>query len=152
MNVLIVEDRGAVAYPLKDELESAGYGVLLAPNISRARHYWQNRKIDCLIVDLNMDPEGLDPSQIVETMGGVLTGWVWLRDDVYSVCESMRERTVILSGYLEDLRSAVEPTDLAGIRLVPKRSHDLVQQDIMGLVSEIARRTSHKDSYRPPAP
>lgn len=121
MNILFLEDRGSVSFPLVDELRGQRHEVFDAGSVRDARSYWEDKKIDCLIVDLNMDPAGLTDEQANQTHGGLLTGWIWLRDYVFNVRQDMRQRTIIYTDYMEQLRANVPPSDLAGLRLVSKR-------------------------------
>ncbi len=122
MNILLLEDKGVVAYPLKEWLEEDDHKVFLAPNISRAKTYWhtEKRRLGCIIADLNMDPEGLKPDEKKETRDGLLTGWIWLRNYVFAEDEEMRRRTIILTAYMNELMEAISDNQLEGIVLVEK--------------------------------
>ena len=87
MNVLLVEDQGAAAYYIVKWLEEEGHVVLMASNLNVAQDYWDNRsevQIHCIILDLNMSPDGLTNKQKQRSEGGLLSGWVWLHDCVLS--------------------------------------------------------------------
>ncbi len=122
MRVLFLEDRGDVAKHLKETLEERGHEVLRALEVSDAQSYWEDKQpIECLIVDLNMDPAGLPEGMEKETKGGLLTGWIWLRESVFKERPKMKPRTIIYTDYLGQLRELVTPEELEGIYLVQKR-------------------------------
>ncbi len=135
MNVLLVEDRGTVAYPLVEALEERGHTVFLAPNITRAKYYCEKKKVDCIIVDLNMDPEGLSRAEMNETKGGVLTGWVWLKTCVLAERPFMTEQTIILTAYERELRAEVDPAELGRIPILSKRP--LLQTPVAKIVEHV---------------
>lgn len=146
MNILLLEDRGVVAYPLKESLEKNNHTVFLAPNISRAKAYWREKKADCIIADLNMPPDGLDEGEAEQTAGGLLTGWIWLRNYVFAEEESMKKRTIILTAYMKELTDIVGDEELEGIALVGKNPlADTDTGSILHHVEEIAKKLEDKD-------
>jgi len=70
-----------------------------------------------------MSPEGLADEELDQTNGGVLTGWIWLRNHVFPECEEMKSKTIIYTEYLERLRDATAGNKeiLNQIILIPKR-------------------------------
>jgi CheY-like chemotaxis protein len=128
MNILFVEDRGSVSFYWKEMLESEGYTVYDAGNISQAIFYFREKQVDCLIIDLNLNPEGLKPEEIEGTHDGLLSGWIWLREYVYKEKRELKERTVILTEYMQQLHQHVSDEELVGIRLVEKGSIDPARQ------------------------
>lgn len=138
MNVLILEDRGSVAENLKNSLELEGCKVFNAPNVWAATEIWDENRIDCIILDLNMSPEGMTEEQIEETELGLLTGWIWLRDHVLKSHPDMKERTIIYSEYthfLEDLKRADKM--LQKITAIAKREEDGARK-LLARVNEIS--------------
>ena len=91
MNILILEDRGSVSSYLEDALINEGHTIFSAFNFNDAQSYWEEKQneIDCIIADLNMPPDGLKPEEIKNTKGGLLTGWVWLSNYVFTDNEEM---------------------------------------------------------------
>jgi CheY-like chemotaxis protein len=143
MNILLVEDRGAVAYYLRDALEGAGHQVFLAPNISRAKEYWDKGGIDCIVLDLNMSPDGLTEAEVRDTLGGVLTGWIWLKNYVLAKDSSMKSRTIILTAYLPRLKEKLRAEGSEGLLdqliVMPKhRSGQADGGDIMAYITRIS--------------
>ncbi len=122
MKILLVEDLGSVSEYLVEALREQGHEVLEAGDIDDARSFWEDEgeTIDCLIVDLNMDPAGLDDTEIEATRGGLLTGWVWLTRHVFADDPDMRRRTIIYTDYLGKLEEHVKEADLAKVFRVAK--------------------------------
>jgi CheY-like chemotaxis protein len=139
MNILLLEDRGSVSFYLKEALTKEGHVVLDAMGINDAQSYWGAEKIDCLIVDLNMSPDGLKPDETQQTKDGLLTGWFWLRNYVYKPSPAMKQRTIILSEYINALCECVPAEELKGIRLVPKKGSTSPAEQLLDHVKCIAR-------------
>jgi len=151
MNILLLEDKGVVAYPLKESLERDNHKVFLAPNISRAKAYWRTEKerLDCIIVDLNMDPEGLKPEEKEQTANGLLTGWIWLRYYVLAENELMKRRSIILTAYMKELMDIVGEEELKGIALVEKNPlADGAPGSVLHWIGKIATDLEGKDSEK----
>ena len=125
MNILVLEDRGSVSkYMVETLQDNEEHKVFEAWGVYDATTYWEDEDIQCLVVDVNLDPEGLDDNVIASTLGGLLTGWIWLKTCVFSKRPSMRERTIIYTDYVQQLMTNVDPEELAGILVVPKRGVD----------------------------
>ncbi len=140
MNILLLEDRGSASYYLKEALEGEGHVVLEAYNPNDALDHWGNREktpIHCMIIDLNVPPEGLTAAQRKESCAGLLTGWIWLRDHVFPDDNDMRRRVILYSVYLQDLRKHVSADDLIGLRLVSKREPCGVTKQLLNHVRDI---------------
>ncbi len=120
MTILLLEDRGSVSFGLQRLLEEDSHIIFNAFNINDAISYWEDAAIECLIVDLNISPDGLKLGEIEETLGGLLTGWIWLREYVYTKKEEFKSRTIIYSNYLSDLEGNVHEDELKGLHLIPK--------------------------------
>ena len=110
MNVLLLEDRGAAAFFVEQWLRQNGHNVLSAFNPNDAHSHWSKREevpIHCIILDLNLPTDGLSDSQRERTVGGLLSGWVWLHDVALADAAEMRQRTIIYSDYIPTLRQNV---------------------------------------------
>ena len=149
MRILHLEDRGSVSHYVKELLEEdERHEVRMAFSISDAQSFWKPQAsqqdprgigtIDCIIADLNLNPQGLKEEERAETRGGLLTGWIWLRSYVFSEQPQMRKRTVIYSEYVADLRSHVLPADLRDIRIIGKRGASSPLRMLRDAVREIA--------------
>jgi CheY-like chemotaxis protein len=138
MNVLLLEDTGAVAYPLRDKLETENHTVYVAQNIPKAKAYLRKEEIHCIIVDMNMPPEGLKDDEKKQTRCGIFSGWVWLQNYVFPENESMKKNTIILTAYAEELREHVGSDELSDIIIIEKgytieHNTDLLLQSIRNI-------------------
>jgi CheY-like chemotaxis protein len=148
MNILIIEDRGSVKVYLVEELQDAGHTVLDAYNANDAQSYWNERAtrpIHCIILDLNMPPDGLSEEGRRRSELGLLSGWVWLSERVLRDHPDMRRRVIILSDYLEDFRKLVHNDEYAGIRLVAKRGAVSPIEQVIQHLDEIGRAEGAKE-------
>lgn len=142
MNILLLEDRGSVAYPLREDLEQNGCTVFLAQNISRAKSYWEQEQIDCIIADLNMDPRGLSETEKEQTERGLFSGWVWLKNYVFNKNENMKKKTIILTAYVREFKEKLKNegltfSDLGIHRVIPK--NPLAAESILEHVRNMKR-------------
>lgn len=123
MRILILEDRGDSVKYLVEYLRQKDNEVYDAVTIIQAKHYWSERKekpIDCIILDLNMSSSGLSAGQKKDTVGGLLSGWIWVRDSILSEQPSFRDRIIIYSDYVEDFERHVSSADRRGIKILQK--------------------------------
>lgn len=138
MNVLVLEDRGSVSFYMEEALRHVGHQVCSASSVPDAQSYWDPAIIDCIIVDSNMSPDGLTEQEMGETKGGLLTGWIWLRNYVFKDNEDMRQRTIIYTDYLERIEEAVAPGELDGLSLLPKKGSTSPAQQLLKEVKRVA--------------
>jgi CheY-like chemotaxis protein len=140
MNILLLEDRGSVTYYLSEALEKKGHTVHEAYNINDAKSLWEDNKesINCIIADLNMETDGLLPGKKEKTMGGVISGWIWL-EDFLEENSQMKSRVIVYSAYLKYLylyfneNKIKKEVDYKGIIFIDK--HD----DVLDSVSELLK-------------
>jgi len=133
VNILLFDDRES---GLRAWLESRGHIIEEAINISQASDRWDARQawpIDCIIMDLNMDPHGLSGAEKDQTRKGLLTGWIWLRDHVLTLDPKMRQRVVIYSAYLSAFRDYVPSSEREGLELIHK-FQPLVPDELMARI------------------
>ena len=136
--ILILEDQGGILFPLGERLEKEGFEPILAGDIFTANQALEDFRPHALIVDLNMDPAGLDSSLYRETLDGQLTGWIWLRQ--YPACI---EKAVIYSAYLATLVAQLSQEDMAvfrNIRQISKRQEGHVDA-VIAAIKEITQGT-----------
>lgn len=140
MNVLVLEDRGSVVFYMVEAIAAEGHAVLHAYGVNDAQSHIESEvMIDCIVADLNMSPDGLSEEEMARTEYGLLTGWVWLEEYVFSVHESMRTRTIIYSEYLSDLRQHIDAERLAGVTLVDKRGSISSAEVVLNRIRAISR-------------
>ena len=110
-----------------------------------------SEQIDCIIADLNMKPEGLEENQIAQTMAGLLTGWIWLRDYVFKDIPSMKEKTIIYTDYKDHLLAKVKSNELKGIKVISKKgggSKIIVKAEVPGESKEEAAKKEEELALR----
>jgi CheY-like chemotaxis protein len=139
MKILIVEDRGIIILNMTETLMEGGHFVTEAMKISDAINHYEIGKYDCLIVDLNMDNEGLSKEQRLETEAGKLTGWIWLKYHVYNVDLKMRQRTIIYSEYIPALTKYCRTNNetLEDIYVVAKKGSSSPASKLINYVNAI---------------
>jgi hypothetical protein len=78
--------------------------------IDQAKEYFSENmdEIKCIITDLNMSDEWLEGYES-KTEGGMLSGWVWLKEFVYTEKPDMP--TVIYSGYISFLEDTLRKNE-----------------------------------------
>jgi CheY-like chemotaxis protein len=139
MNILVLEDRGSVSFYLEDALRRKGHRVFSAFSVADAQSYWDSERIDCIIADSNMNPDGLTQDEIDETEHGLLTGWTWLRNHVFAERKDMMERTIFYTDYLERVVQAIPPAELGGVHLLPKKGSASPAEQLLGIVEAMAQ-------------
>ena len=144
MRILFLEDRGSVSEPITGKLKQDGYDVISAYDINDAQSVWENRgkrPIDCLIIDLNMPADGLSDHEKEDTKGGLLTGWIWLREHVFKDDADMKAKTVIFSEYLNVFRMHVPESEYEGVVTIPKSAAYSPVEKLLKCVRSICART-----------
>ena len=140
MKILLVEDSGSVAYPLTEYLEGEGHKVLVADNCAMSQDFWDEGGIDCLIVDLNMEPNGLNSEEIKKTRGGLFTGWEWLSNYVFPKNEAMRKKTIILTAYDKEFKEIIPSGARTGVKVISKKTgQGNVYEEILSFVKAIGK-------------
>jgi len=116
--------------------------VLYAQDVNDAQHYWSSARdvpIDAMIIDINMQSNGLTDDQKKESRGGLLTGWLWLRDSVLRIEPEIRQRCIIYSDYLSDFVEHVTEEQYAGISLISKKESPSGARQVLRRLREMAR-------------
>jgi hypothetical protein len=124
---------------MKENLLEKGHTLFDSFSIMDAQSYWEDEQIDCLLVDLNLSPEGLTDDEIEKTENGLLTGWIWLKEYVLKKNPGMKNKIIIYSDYLPQLAAKVNEEELRGIARIPKRGSESPVQAILDGVDRIAR-------------
>lgn len=135
MNILLVEDRGGVFINMIPMLEECGHKVLHAQELYSANAILREATIDCLILDLNVPPDGLDGELLDEALSCGLAGWVWFKDVFLKALPQMKERTLFYTDYRDLLERAATATQLAGITVLTKKSG---QSEVKSYVAGLA--------------
>jgi hypothetical protein len=147
MKILMLEDRGSVSYYMEKALKKNGHAVFSTSTISEAQDFLEDEdQIDCIIVDLNMSPEGLEGNEIEKTDYGLLTGWVWLTERIFKnkKYEGIKGSTIIYSDYVDFLKLNVQEDLLKGIHLIPKSGNLIGANEVLDCVKEISDRLGKK--------
>ena len=122
MNILLLEDNGSVFSFLIEKLEKHGHKIELATKVSRAMDLMEkfDNKFDCLIVDLHVNPIGLDIENIDKNEN--IWGWRWLEKYVFPKDEKWKKKTIIYSGYTQKLYLKVDKRDYEDVFIIKKNS------------------------------
>lgn len=123
--ILLIEDDGALARDLIKDLTDRKYEVKHANNYRAVFDRWiENKgKFDCIILDLNIKPDGMDEENYSKyfPIHGIL-----ILDEIckeLSPDESIKiwEKTIIYSAYIENLRNKKRDfTYFNLLNLIPK--------------------------------
>ncbi len=142
MNIIFLEDRGTVSYYLSKNLESSGHTVFEAFSVPDARTYWEDEDIHCIIVDLNLSPDGLTEEERARTREGLLSGWIWVKEYVLREKPEMRDRIIIYSEYLSQLKTLDTDEDFKEIKKIGKQGSESPVQELLDAVELISQKTS----------
>jgi hypothetical protein len=85
-----------------------------------------------------MVPDSLNEVEVRQTRNGLLTGWIWLQDYVFALCEDMKERTVIYSDYVNRLREEISEDGLRGIHFVSKKGATSPARELLRWIERVA--------------
>jgi len=125
MNILLLEDNGTIFSFLEEELRKLGHKVELATGIARAIDLMSDKfdnEFDCLIMDLNINPIGLDDEDLEKSEYYGIWGWIWLKKFVFPNDEQWKKKTIIYSQYTQILYSTVDKKDYKGIYIIEKNN------------------------------
>jgi hypothetical protein len=131
MNILLLEDRGSRLYELKESLEDYGHTVYPCESIYRANETWNKYKndIDCAIIDLAMQPDGLKNTDDSES--GYYSGWVFLQENVFldQNKPNFIESCLILSAWVDSFKQYLIAKGKSGSigedQILSKNDHDI---------------------------
>jgi len=132
MKILVLDDTLYTLHNIARLLENNGHEVIICSSIfSMNEQYLLNKhNIDCLIVDLELNPFGLSETEISETNNGLLAGWIWLKNYVLNE-ESYEVKCIIFSAYIDELKKSLtdskEISLLNNIVLISKGEFDVVE-------------------------
>ncbi len=146
MNILWFEDRGEAKQGFIEDLKK-NHNVFEAKTVRDARSYWEESKIELIIADLLISPTGLTQDEKTLTKGGKFTGWIWLKNYVFNTSPEMKQKTIIVSRYINDLKKTFPNEDFKGISFVNKKSITLTPKltNILEIkISEIGKKRGKK--------
>jgi len=123
--ILLIEDDGYYASVLREALKE--HEVICAYSYNSAIGLWREYKgnFDCIVLDLMIDPDGLDRNQIDEfyPVHGILV--------LEKICEGkmpdeseeakiMYDKTIIHSGYTKELEKFSKFSKYNSLKIIPK--------------------------------
>lgn len=82
--------------------------LIIANNIEEANEKLNDVNKDdliCIIVDLNMNPEGLTDEQKQKTQAAVLTGWIWIYSCVWQEVDFQEKPIIFYSAFVNILKT-----------------------------------------------
>lgn len=80
-NIFVLEDEVSILNEYKDKLSEAGFNVLAFSSIEKAQQgLLTDPDISCILTDLNLVTTGLSDSEIAQSFGSILTGWIFMKN------------------------------------------------------------------------
>ena len=123
MKIMHIEDR-SIAASIGDTLKRKGYEVEWVENLADAEYYLTEdpgyAAYDALILDLNMSPIDLPPKlAAIAQKEHLFAGWLFYK---YVLTEEsrLRERTILFSGFMDELKHRISAEEYAKLRIVNK--------------------------------
>jgi CheY-like chemotaxis protein len=129
---------------MANALTELGHKVFSAYSVSDANSYLDEEKIDCIIVDLNMPTNGLSQGEVELTNDGLLTGWIWLHEYVLKEKPNMKERTIIYTEYMSELRAKISNNELEGILIISKKGPSSPALQIIDHLNDIEQKMNKR--------
>lgn len=110
--ILLVEDNGDSSYDLKSELMNCGYEIKQADSYLSACGMWKRYegKFDCIILDLNISPEGLSEEQCSSFFP--ISSLPFLLEIGWNNSLDEKIKVVIYSGYVNEFKEICEKKNL----------------------------------------
>ena len=112
--MIVLEDRGLVLDQICGILEYENINeivdIIPCSNVNEAEEAINEYMADVVIIctDLSMDPLSFPEEDCYKTEGGVLTGWVWLKNVVFSNTELENTKVIVFTDYLTSLEVYIE--------------------------------------------
>lgn len=102
--LLLIEDNGDLSYDIKSELMECGYEIKQADSYLSALGMWKRYegKFDCILLDLNINPEGLSPEE--NSSYFPLIGLPFMLKIGWNKDFDKNIKVVIYSGYINELK------------------------------------------------
>jgi CheY-like chemotaxis protein len=106
--ILLIEDDVSHTQTLLGQGQNSEYEVKKAYSYLSAKSIWEkyNKNFDCIVLDLNINPEGLETKQINEyfPICGMAFLDMILKDKSEVDTDVMLKKTIIYSGYIDTLK------------------------------------------------
>lgn len=101
--IIYLEDDANMRRHTTELLRKNGFCIEDFKRIDQVKEFFIKHmdEVECIITDLNMDDEWLE-EYIIESDGGMLSGWVWLQRFVFPIKPLIP--TIIYSGYIPYLK------------------------------------------------
>ena len=107
MDILLFEDNLYTAEMIKEDIEyyfsKKTVNIKICNTIYEANEAISENVFDYIITDLNMNPEGLDECYLDETLGAIITGWVWVKHMLLNTNYCDPSRIIFYSAFCEEL-------------------------------------------------
>jgi len=123
MNILVLEDRAMSLQSMKELLVDKHHKIYECSDIYDANKILTTLEndINCFIIDLAMDPEGLKDINLIErTENGNYTGWVWVDEIVLKRNKKLKDRIIIFSAYIGEFESYMKQYNIKDIFILSK--------------------------------
>jgi hypothetical protein len=125
--ILLIEDDSAITRDIVNKLDELGHEIKCAYSYYSAIRTWEknNGIFDCIILDLHIDPAGLDAKR---NHYFPVVGMAFFDDICDGKTEEEKkniwEKTIIYSGYIKELKSKSRGFrwPLGQLKLIPKDS------------------------------
>ena len=147
--ILLIEDNGGYASTLKENLKKQGYEVKEAYSYNSAIGLWRKYSgvFDCIILDLNIDPDGLEKNQKEEysPVHGILVLVKICDGKMPNESEESKKiwgKTIIHSAYTSNLElKLVKFAPYMSLTRIPKQEDSI--SDVIEKVNEIIINNSN---------
>ena len=124
--ILLIEDSGDVSYDIKNDLKNYKYEIKFADSYLSAIGMWRryNGQFECIILDLNINPEGLTPEKISKFYPTI--GLSFLIDIKWDENLAKKIKLIIYSAYITEfkVKCSQNNIDYSGIVLVEKSGNN----------------------------
>ena len=137
MNILILEDNLYMSEVMEQDMEeyfnnhNIDVDIIVCNGIYEANMAIENQEYDYIISDLNMNPDGLDEYLYCDTMGALLTGWVWVKNYIFK--NNSKSFVVFYSDFSEELKHIDEYKEYSDKSLLINKSEKSIE-DICELI------------------
>lgn len=102
--ILLIEDSGDVSYDIQNELNGCEYEIKHADSYLSAIGMWKRYEgqFDCIILDLNINPEGLPPEESSYYFPTI--GLAFLKEIGWNENLTKKAKIIIYSAYITEFK------------------------------------------------